>query len=387
LKEKLDRFHVLATMIIFAGSVITVVFSNHSSPVYSLTNLMALYRRPEMTVYTLLIPFLAFLHAGTIAVIEHYKLHLPPDEWLIHQPGRYASAFTMAHMIGYSGTAGIIGGQSVLFAKSTAEMLKSVMTGNAHVFNHLEAYLIISGMVFCLLMQITFLNGGLAHHNALIVVPVYQAYWIISGVMGGLIYFDEIKEMTDSQLGIFSFGILVSLCGVIMLALHSSFMKADEDDFEDDDMPLDPLELDGDYSSLQRPSRRRNHVSEFAVESWLSMTPRRGAADVLVDMGLESKKVSRLLGTGKVTMSRQRAKSRLIEMGISQNIANRMLATKASLSQADADAAAAAAAAVAANREHATTNESSRLTAIDDDEEQEEDSGEQNDAKEKVVAT
>jgi hypothetical protein len=95
-------------------------------------------------------------------------------------------------------------------------------------------------------------------------------------------------------------------------------------------------------------------------------TPR----DVLVDMGLESKKVSRL-GTGKATTSRQRAKSRLIEMGISQSIANRMLATKPSLSQADEDAAAAATVAMTG------VDELSRLTTVNETAADEEEEGEE----------
>ncbi len=40
-------------------------------------------------------------------------------------------------------------------------------------------------MVICLVTQITYLNEGVRLYDALLVVPVYQAYWIISGIVGG----------------------------------------------------------------------------------------------------------------------------------------------------------------------------------------------------------
>jgi hypothetical protein len=68
---------------------------------------------------------------------------------------------------------GLLGGQSVLFAKSTAELIKSLFHGG-DCFAHLETYCIIAALAVCLTLQMHFLNGGLVNYDALAVVPIYQ---------------------------------------------------------------------------------------------------------------------------------------------------------------------------------------------------------------------
>ena len=45
-KEKLQRWDIMATMVIFAGATLAVVFGSHSSPSYTLDDLKALYKDP-----------------------------------------------------------------------------------------------------------------------------------------------------------------------------------------------------------------------------------------------------------------------------------------------------------------------------------------------------
>lgn len=45
-KEKLGRKDIAATLVIFAGATIAVVFASHTSPSYNLSMLMELYRDP-----------------------------------------------------------------------------------------------------------------------------------------------------------------------------------------------------------------------------------------------------------------------------------------------------------------------------------------------------
>ncbi|RHY94307.1 hypothetical protein DYB35_001915 [Aphanomyces astaci] len=115
---------------------------------------------------------------------------------------------------------GLMGGQSVLFAKSTVELVKSLLAGG-DCFTHPETYCIIVAMGGCLVAQMHFLNGGLANYDALSVVPIYQAYWIISGVMGGAVYFQEIRSFSEFQACMFVLGILTTIGGVALLAQRS----------------------------------------------------------------------------------------------------------------------------------------------------------------------
>lgn len=120
-----------------------------------------------------------------------------------------------------------MGGQSVLFAKSCAEMLKSAFHGDNDCFLRVEGYLITFALVACLLCQIHFLNRGLSYYDALSIVPVYQAYWIISGVLGGVIYFQEIRAFSVEQACMFVLGIATTIFGVVLLSRrkHAGVLK------------------------------------------------------------------------------------------------------------------------------------------------------------------
>lgn len=120
-----------------------------------------------------------------------------------------------------------MGGQSVLFAKSCAEMLKAAFNGDNACFLRFEGYLITFALVACLLCQIHFLNRGLSYYDALSIVPVYQAYWIISGVLGGVIYFQEIRAFSVEQACVFVLGIATTIFGVVLLSRrkHAAVLK------------------------------------------------------------------------------------------------------------------------------------------------------------------
>ena len=121
----------------------------------------------------------------------------------------------MQRIVCYGGIAGVFGGCSVLLGKSTAELVKNVMTGDDDgAFTHFAPFAIIFGMLASLLTQITVLNHGLSKFNALLMVPVYQSFWNTSSVLGGIIYFQEYRDMGAFQALFFGCGIAVTLMGV-----------------------------------------------------------------------------------------------------------------------------------------------------------------------------
>lgn len=118
-----------------------------------------------------------------------------------------------------------MGGQSVLFAKSCAELLKAAFHGD-DCLKHFETYLLALALIGCLLCQIHYLNCGLVHYDALSVVPIYQAYWIITGVLGGVIYFQEIRSFSVQQALMFVLGIMTTIFGVVLLSQRKPAVPA-----------------------------------------------------------------------------------------------------------------------------------------------------------------
>ena len=208
LGETYTRFDIYATATIFFGTVVTIIYADHKEETFTLEELKALYRRTKMVTYSVLMPlFIGTHYAGTV-FIGRAQAEQPP-RWV-------SNKWKQLQMVCYAGFAGSIGGQSLLFAKSTVELIKDAIAGQG-VFKELETYVIMGMMVFCLYNQIMFLNGGLKRFDALYVVPVYQAYWIISGTLGGLVYFKEFDTMTNAAFAAFVFGVSITIGGVLLL--------------------------------------------------------------------------------------------------------------------------------------------------------------------------
>ncbi|KAG1694075.1 hypothetical protein DVH05_022092 [Phytophthora capsici] len=214
-KEKLSKKDIVSTLVIFVGATIAVVFASHTSPSYNLDMLMELYKDPLTIVYFCVVFLTIVAHFAAIKIVDGFCLMSKRHR--IIQVGTPAMWSTI-RLVGYAGLAGTLGGQSVLFAKSTAELLKGVFNGDASCFAHFQTYLIAFALVVCLCLQIKYLNGGLVHYDALSMVPVYQAYWVISGVLGGVIYFQEIRTFSVLQAVMFVLGIGISIFGVVLLS-------------------------------------------------------------------------------------------------------------------------------------------------------------------------
>ncbi|KAG7390377.1 NIPA-like protein 3 [Phytophthora pseudosyringae] len=202
-KEKVTKQNLLATAIIFSGVTLTVIFAGHSTPSYELEDLIHLYQQPAMYAYiTLIVCFLG----GLFTFCRYIERTHNYEEGLFH-------------IICYGGIAGTFGGQSVLLAKSTVELLKSAIWGDSgfYMFTQLTPYVIIAGLGACLGFQVHFLNGGLARFDALVVIPVYQSFWILTSVLGGIMYFEEYVSMTRTQMLMFTIGGCVTILGIIVL--------------------------------------------------------------------------------------------------------------------------------------------------------------------------
>ncbi|KAF0731957.1 hypothetical protein Ae201684_010908 [Aphanomyces euteiches] len=206
-KEKVTRRNLVATGIIFVGVTLTVIFAGHSTPSYDLDDLILLYQTPVMYAYiTCVVLFLGTMFFATRYIETNH----------VYEDGFF-------HIVCYGGIAGTFGGQSVLLAKSTVELLKSAIWGNgADAFSHPTTYAIIAGLVTCLLSQITFLNGGLKRFDALVVIPVYQSFWILMSVLGGIMYFEEYVSMTSLEKYMFTAGGIITISGIVYLLQDST---------------------------------------------------------------------------------------------------------------------------------------------------------------------
>ena len=173
-----------------------------------------LYHAPRMVAYSFFVPLIIGAHLYALRYIR--KHNVINDNSLSEKSRMFYSRIECAC---YAGTAGIVGGHALLFAKQAMELMKSWGAGD-NVWVYYEMYLIIIGVIVGLFGNVSFLNTALRYYDALQVIPIYQTYWIIFGTASGLVFFDEIGEMTSVQILFFLLGCIISLSGVLVLSLR-----------------------------------------------------------------------------------------------------------------------------------------------------------------------
>jgi len=126
--------------------------------------------------------------------------------------------------VAYPSLAGTFGAHSVLFAKSTAEIVKQTARGE-NQFVNFASYFIIFFLFAFLFAQMRMLNEGLSKADALVIVPVYQVCWVTMNTVVGMIYFEDYKQMIPRDTVLFLLGVAITLVGVFLLSKRDSNTK------------------------------------------------------------------------------------------------------------------------------------------------------------------
>ena len=63
---------------------------------------------------------------------------------------------------------------------------------------------------------------GLCYHDALLIVPIYQTFWVLVSIIGGGVYFKEIQTFTATSGPLFLVGVLIGLAGIYILTYYRS---------------------------------------------------------------------------------------------------------------------------------------------------------------------
>jgi len=132
-----------------------------------------------------------------------------------------------------------------------------------------------TGHVHFFFAEVRFLNEAIRRFDMLLVIPVYQTFWIMSGTLSGLIYFNEIQEIADdsTKATMFFGGTAMALGGIFALTrehaqveMKRSGMSLQTD--EEDSLLVDPVggRSDGSGPSsplIVGPAGLRQSISEY----------------------------------------------------------------------------------------------------------------------------
>ena len=229
LNEHVGTVDVLATVAIVMGSSLSVACADHRDRLYGLDELFGLFIKPRFVCYSLFI----------LAVIAGLYYHI---RYLTSTSSRKHTRFC------YAALAGIVGAQSVLFAKCVGTMLVDTLTGSSPLYLHLWSWVIVGLLTLSTTFQIHYLNEGLRLFTASYVVPVYQSCWVLTSCLSGMIFFGEYKGVMDQwSTGVgFPIGVIVVVAAVYVLSQRGGTVEDEggmEGEEEDGEVAEDGEEL------------------------------------------------------------------------------------------------------------------------------------------------
>ena len=253
LKEELSWMHIISMILIIAGAVIVVLNSSHAEHDFTANQLEELYYRPAFIV------LMCFIVFAVLSVLLY--------RW-------YLGKFTNRVLPGplYAFLAAVFGSLSVLFSKSTAQLIKRTCLGD-NQFDEPLTWIVIFLTIVCGGASVRALNEGLqSNTKALFLIPLYFVLALIGQVSGGASYFGDFDHMTWKQCLIVLSGVLLTIVGVFISSMHDS--KSDEV-VKLEKMGVDLKNMnsisstdngDGDYDLNQLPKTRQTSFSMPSYE-------------------------------------------------------------------------------------------------------------------------
>ena len=193
-REKITSREWKAIGLICIGDACCILFGQHKSEVYTLHALMDLYGEVPFILYAVVMCIAIVSIWSSIYWIETvYAPCAVGNAELVAPTGSYAFTYpangniAKYHRFSHAMLSGILGAQSVLLGKSTAELIKTLIAGRGNLFLHVGTYVILLSMGLCIYFQVYYLNEALKRVEATIVVPVFQTFWTLISVVGGMV--------------------------------------------------------------------------------------------------------------------------------------------------------------------------------------------------------
>jgi len=236
LGEELKRCHLTGCLLICIGSVLAVCLGSRAEQTMSAKDLSGYFFRPPFIIYVLFTATVVVackiylrkcerLHAKILDIERDIKSKTPgvileKDETFVAAKEEY-KPYLRRHPVYFCVLSGTLGGQSLIFAKCVAELMKSTFRGSNQLIEPLF-YIVLICMIFFVVSQVHFLNKALILCDALLVVPIFQCTFLTFSVTGGLVYYQEyISFRTKNWIGV-SAGVMIILSGIWTLTRDSA---------------------------------------------------------------------------------------------------------------------------------------------------------------------
>lgn len=141
---------------------------------------------------------------------------------------REVSLATSLSCLELTAVSGTLAWYTSVLSRSLAALLVTSMRNHGSEYQHPLFWILLAVFLPCALLQIHFLNLGLRHGDAVVVLPTYMAMSMTGQIVVGGLFFDEFRHMDLASHARFWPGVACVICGVIGLAWEqqSSFQAA-----------------------------------------------------------------------------------------------------------------------------------------------------------------
>ncbi|ETV71034.1 hypothetical protein H257_13751 [Aphanomyces astaci] len=119
----------------------------------------------------------------------------------------------------WAAISGTLGAQSVLLAKCVMELINMSFIGE-NQFIYPGTWILLAGMVACLLSQTHALNKATMCGDTMSAYPVFQAFWIGMSNISGIVFFQQAHNFNATQWIMFPTALVLVMVGILLIAKH-----------------------------------------------------------------------------------------------------------------------------------------------------------------------
>ncbi|KAI7963352.1 hypothetical protein MJO29_003779 [Puccinia striiformis f. sp. tritici] len=124
--------------------------------------------------------------------------------------------------IAYGSTSGTLSGICLLFAKTGVELLIKSLTGTVNEFAKVQTWLILFVLLVSALLQLWYLNKALRLVNPTLICPLAFCFYNLSSIISSLVYYDQLKLLSNFQIFAISTGTIILLGGVWVVSIGTT---------------------------------------------------------------------------------------------------------------------------------------------------------------------
>ncbi|KAF9229288.1 hypothetical protein BS17DRAFT_743186 [Gyrodon lividus] len=208
--------------------------------------------------------------------------------------------------LAYAAASGTLSGLCLIFAKSGVELLVLTLKGS-NQFSRWESWALVCPLVVFALGQLWYLNRGLRFADPAFVCPSAFCFYNFSSILNGLVYFNQLSQLSGSRISLVVLGMVILLAGVWAVSAQASIDNGypDEQDGSEESIPEDIT----DTTALTPAMRRRSFSIDtsphtpFKSQSKNKAQSKRGIEPIAAPpMGRQSHSEGALRPEGSMSM-------------------------------------------------------------------------------------